>query len=244
MSLRLKCISAVFLCAVLRLHANPAEQVFNAINRIRDEADLSILHHDAQAALSADTHAEELFRRGLLSHRSLDGRRVLERYRDAGGTALQAGENLGAGDSVADIVQGWLDSPTHRSNLLNPKWCAAALAYRILENKRLLLVMVFTNARWSNIHFLPIESSRNIRLNASYSSNEPESSSSFLLVLGSQFYTASEVHARSSQVFELEFIIPWPSVWDNGGIASLVFFTQNHGKWENTGLVFLPSPSR
>jgi uncharacterized protein YkwD len=39
------------------------------------------------------------------------------------------GENLAGGDrNVAGAVQGWLDSPSHCENMMNPKFADAAVA--------------------------------------------------------------------------------------------------------------------
>ncbi|MDF1567825.1 MAG: CAP domain-containing protein, partial [Spirochaetaceae bacterium] len=72
------------------------DQIINTINEIRVSHGLHYLSEDSAAASAAKEHADELALRHTLSHWGLDGSRVAERYRSAGGTGISAGENLGA----------------------------------------------------------------------------------------------------------------------------------------------------
>ena len=118
------------------------------INRIRSRTDLPVLRVEAAAARSAQIHADELASRLSLSHLGLDGSRVNDRYRNAGGTGLSSGENLGAGDSVERISAAWMQSPSHRENLLNPQWTAVGIGIHQLDSGRIIAVVVFSASRW------------------------------------------------------------------------------------------------
>ena len=120
------------------------------INALRIKHRLDPLRIDPAAAAAAGKHADELVKRRTLSHRSADGRRVLERCRDEGCTALGAGENLGAGNSVSAVLRGWMGSADHQRNMLNPRWSALGAGVAVLEGGRLVITAVFTGSRWSD----------------------------------------------------------------------------------------------
>lgn len=99
------------------------EQLREATNRARAEHDLPPLDADAGLARAAQAHAEENAERGVLDHGSPDPTRdePIERVGRAGVALVEIGENLAyePRSDVADlVVQGWLDSPRHRANLL------------------------------------------------------------------------------------------------------------------------------
>lgn len=127
-----------------------AGDALGEINRVRMERGLHPLRLDGAASASAAAHAGELAERRVLSHVGLDGSRVGLRYRMAGGSGRGCGENLGAGDSFADILEGWLESDSHRANLLNERWLAAGVAVLPLGGGRELAVAVFTDSRWES----------------------------------------------------------------------------------------------
>lgn len=127
---------------------NEIGAVLDAINSIRVREGLHVLIHEEPASLAATLHARELAGRNLLSHRDLNGSRVATRYRLSGGTGTMAGENLGAGDSVESILLAWMESPSHRDNLLNPKWYSAGIGKIRTEKRRVILTAIFSNSRW------------------------------------------------------------------------------------------------
>ena len=127
-----------------------AAETAAGINALRIEHGLEPLRIDYAAAAAAGKHAAELVKRRTLSHRSADGRRVLERCGDEGCTALGAGENLGAGNSVSAVLRGWMGSGDHRRNMLNPRWSALGAGVAVLEGGRLVITAVFTGSRWSD----------------------------------------------------------------------------------------------
>ena len=56
---------------------------------------------------------------GYFAHNSQDGRSPFDRMRAAGYSGGLMGENIAAGyPSPKAVVEGWIDSPGHRANLL------------------------------------------------------------------------------------------------------------------------------
>ena len=78
------------------------------------------LHVDNRLSAASREHALDMGRQRYFSHTSLDGRTPWDRARAAGYTNA-SGENIAAGyPTAAAVVQGWLDSPGHCSNIMAP----------------------------------------------------------------------------------------------------------------------------
>ena len=56
-------------------------------------------------------------------HESLDGREVSDRAEAQGYDYRTVGENIAVGQrDVAEVMQGWMDSPGHRENILRTEY--------------------------------------------------------------------------------------------------------------------------
>lgn len=115
------------LAFLLALHGAPADAakrtaaaaMRDAVNLARESHELGVLALDVDLSRAAQGHAEDLARRGELSHRGLDGDRLADRLRAVDYAHEMAAENLAAGPAVAgQVVALWLESPGHRHNLL------------------------------------------------------------------------------------------------------------------------------
>ena len=77
----------------------------------------------------ATGHSRDMARRNYFGHRSPEGRSVGERALAGRYKWRRVGENLAGGDrNVASAVQGWLDSPSHCENMMNPAFAEVAVA--------------------------------------------------------------------------------------------------------------------
>ena len=79
---------------------------------------------------AAQAHSADMARRGYFAHRSPEGSLVNQRALRAGYDWRSIGENIafGAG-SAPQVVQGWLDSPGHCRNLMDPAFTDMGAAY-------------------------------------------------------------------------------------------------------------------
>jgi uncharacterized protein YkwD len=81
-----------------------------------------------QLELSAMGHATDMANQNYFSHTSLDGRAMQDRIRAAGYTyngfkKYMIGENIAFGPpTIAEVMQGWFNSPGHCKNLMNPEF--------------------------------------------------------------------------------------------------------------------------
>ena len=81
------------------------------------ETPLSI---DPQLQAAAQAKAEDMVAKNYWSHNTPDGKTPWTFIAAAGYSYDEAGENLAYGFSSADsTVTGWMNSPTHRANILN-----------------------------------------------------------------------------------------------------------------------------
>jgi len=78
------------------------------------------------------------------AHTRPDGRTPWTAYTELGGSYSALGENLASGyRSAAGVVQGWMDSPGHRTNILSPDYTHLGVAVAEDENGRLYWVQFF-----------------------------------------------------------------------------------------------------
>lgn len=87
------------------------------------------LRWDAQLQSAAEGHSQDMARRNYFEHRSPEGREVSQRVSASHYRWKSVGENLAGGDrSIAEAVEGWLNSPDHCENLMDPKFVDVAVA--------------------------------------------------------------------------------------------------------------------
>jgi uncharacterized protein YkwD len=98
------------------------------LNQERARHELPPLRQNAILEAASQRHSEDMARRHFFAHRTPDGMSPEERMRAAGYSVCDCyvGENLywGAGPNAPPVkaVEGWMDSPGHRSNILSPEF--------------------------------------------------------------------------------------------------------------------------
>jgi uncharacterized protein YkwD len=87
------------------------------------------LHWDGSLQSVAAGHSRDMARRNYFDHRSPEGRTVRDRVARTPYKAKLVGENLAGGDrELRGALQGWLDSPPHCQNLMDPQFSEVAVA--------------------------------------------------------------------------------------------------------------------
>jgi uncharacterized protein YkwD len=107
------------------------EQIETAIhretNRRRRDHGLSELAYTHHLGAIALQHSRDMAQREYFSHESPDGESPSDRYRRFGHSTRQSGENLAkeyahltqsATHVARNVVEGWMNSPPHRENIL------------------------------------------------------------------------------------------------------------------------------
>ncbi|MGA8727885.1 MAG: CAP domain-containing protein [Terracidiphilus sp.] len=98
-----------------------AEQLFAFANRSRAEAGAGGLKWDEALAEAARQHCLRMAAEGPLAHRYGGEPDLSERASQAGAHFSLIEENIALAPTPAEIHDGWMHSPGHRSNLLNPE---------------------------------------------------------------------------------------------------------------------------
>lgn len=90
------------------------------------------LSWNAALAEASLAHSRDMANGNFFSHRGSDGSQADERALRSGYTWSALGENIAAGgDSPKAIVDGWLASPAHCANIMNPAFSEMGAAYAV-----------------------------------------------------------------------------------------------------------------
>ncbi|MFF4533495.1 CAP domain-containing protein [Streptomyces sp. NPDC001407] len=101
--------------------ARTAAEVVALTNAERASAGLPPLADDRLLCAAAQAHSADMVARDFYAHISPEGSRPWDRAAAAGCAHRGIGENIACGQrSPAEVVQGWMDSPGHRANILDP----------------------------------------------------------------------------------------------------------------------------
>ncbi len=87
-----------------------------------------------EAALA---HSRDMAARRYFSHKAKDGSQPADRAARAGYYWQRVGENIAFGQSTPDeAMAGWLDSPGHCANIMNPSFTEMGAAYGVAAEQR------------------------------------------------------------------------------------------------------------
>ena len=93
-------------------------------NSQRGKEELPLLQENSKLNASAVIKAEDMLAKQYFDHNSPSGEGVADLAEMVGYEFIAIGENLAMGNFQDDeaLVQGWVDSPGHRENILNPRY--------------------------------------------------------------------------------------------------------------------------
>lgn len=101
--------------------AGATAAVIDLTNRERARAGLPPLAADPLLTAAAQAHSADMVARAFYSHTAPGGSQPWDRAAAAGSTRRSIGENIACGQrSPAEVVEGWMNSPGHRANILKP----------------------------------------------------------------------------------------------------------------------------
>jgi uncharacterized protein YkwD len=95
-------------------------QVMSLINKQRVANGCTALRTDTRLRNAARAHSADMATRSYFSHTGSDGSNFVTREVRAGYPSTSASaENIAWGYNAATLVTSWMNSPTHRTNILN-----------------------------------------------------------------------------------------------------------------------------
>jgi uncharacterized protein YkwD len=122
------------------------ESIIDLHNAERSKQNLSTLTYNPILAESARKKGEAMMASDCWSHYCPNGKSPWDFFQDAGYDYQYAGENLAEGFSDNQVVmQAWMNSKTHRENILKPEFSEIGVAiifgnYQGLKNNALIVV--------------------------------------------------------------------------------------------------------
>ena len=126
------CGTAVFLSGAKAAPSFPydeaAEQkIFQLLNQARTQRGLPVLQQNAQLQEAARSHSQLMAARQILSHQFRGEAPARDRLAETGLHFDSDGENVGLNQTATGAHQGFMHSPPHRANILNPDYNAVGI---------------------------------------------------------------------------------------------------------------------
>lgn len=125
-------------------------QILQLVNRERNRRRLTALSWDDRLANLARNYSRKMARERFFSHVDSDGNDVVQRARFSrvrGWSKL--GENLfmcsDTDQFVSMSVRGWMRSPSHRENILDPEWRTTGIGIAYARNGDIYITEVFAD---------------------------------------------------------------------------------------------------
>lgn len=104
------------------------KQVLELVNRERAKTGLAPLALSSPAQSAADIRAREI--QTSFSHTRPGGRDFSTALTEAGVNFRSSGENIAYGQQTPEhVMDGWMNSPGHRANILNPDFTSIGIGY-------------------------------------------------------------------------------------------------------------------
>jgi uncharacterized protein YkwD len=123
-------------------------EIFDLINQERNRKGLGELAWDANLSRLARDYSQKMARENFFSHYDGNGEAVNDRAKAMRiRNWSKIGENLffceGYGNPNAMAVRGWMKSPTHRDNILDPDYNVSGIGIALAESGRIYITQVF-----------------------------------------------------------------------------------------------------
>jgi hypothetical protein len=119
----------------LATNATFVNQVLELTNQFRAQNGLAPLKLNSELNAAAQAHSQDMAQNDYFSHTGKNGSKPWDRAKVVGYEARSMGENIAAGQTTPEsVVQGWINSPGHRANLLNSSYKELGVGYFYLEN--------------------------------------------------------------------------------------------------------------
>jgi len=131
----------------LKVQYNLEKSTLQLINEQRSQQGLPALVWNEKLAQVARLHSENMAHYKFFNHRGLDGLMVNERADNLGIEWQAIGENIaynrGYDDPVGFTIKRWMNSPSHKENILDKRWKETGIGVIVTANGTYYLTQVF-----------------------------------------------------------------------------------------------------
>ncbi|MFA6098645.1 MAG: CAP domain-containing protein [Patescibacteria group bacterium] len=133
-----------------------AKSIFQLINLERQKYNAGTLSENTLLEQAAVNKANDMAEKNYFTHQSPIGKMPWDFAVEAGYRYSILGENLAIDwPSAAEVVQAWMDSPSHKKNILNSEFSDTGIAV-INYNGHFLVVQIFGKANEVQNDIVPI----------------------------------------------------------------------------------------
>lgn len=110
-------------------------EVINLVNRERQSRGLSPLSYNWELSRVARYKSQDMIDKNYFSHTSPTYGSPFKMMTDFGINYSYAGENIAMGQrSATEVMDGWMNSPGHRKNILSPNYTQIGVGYAVDKN--------------------------------------------------------------------------------------------------------------
>ena len=124
------------------------EKLLEWVNKERMSLNLNTLKFSPSLRTVALEHSKDMASQQKLTHLSSSGKSYLGRLVEAGLFFIEIGENVAVSDTFdAEFIhQGFMESPEHRDNVLNPKYDTAGIGVVYSKDKKYFVTQDFSQS--------------------------------------------------------------------------------------------------
>ncbi|HUR98960.1 MAG TPA: CAP domain-containing protein [Pyrinomonadaceae bacterium] len=140
-------LMAVVICSSTPAQSRRESDVFDLVNQERSRAHLGRLSWDDELADVARGYSRRMAQEGFFDHYDPNGKTVIDRAARLRHWST-IGENLFVCEPHSDFAQtaihGWMNSKTHRTNMLDGAWTATGIGIATAGDGSIFITQVFT----------------------------------------------------------------------------------------------------
>ncbi|UCE42998.1 MAG: CAP domain-containing protein [Candidatus Aminicenantes bacterium] len=124
------------------------EKLLELLNKERTARNLSPLNFSQDLRAVATGHSTDMASQQYLTHLSSSGKSYLDRMVDSGLFFIEIGENVAVSDTfdAAFIHQGFMESPEHKDNILNPRYDTIGIGVVLSKDQEYFITQDFSQS--------------------------------------------------------------------------------------------------
>lgn len=122
---------------------SPSQQAVALLNKDRVQNGLEPLAYNQELTSLAEYYALDMMGRNFFAHNDPEGLTPFDRMQKRGITYRYAGENLALNDTIEGAQAAFMNSSTHRANVLNPNFTSVGIGVKYAANGKVYVVQEF-----------------------------------------------------------------------------------------------------